>query len=328
MDVAEVWDEWCPATREGKLSVPAEASAAAISQQTLGCMSVIPSAKKTSSRDHGWRSLLVDLHSGIASNEPYDSLVTNDPRVGVTISGRFSAEFYTGGRWRHDAHGPGSINIHSIGEQTRYRFPKPQDPDFRLALVYYPLAQLQAATDHLRRPGQPNAIPYFHSAVGRDPALTQMTLALVDAMQRGFGDFYAETVAAWLAVHMLTRHGEVALDTTRNPGLISDRRLARVIEFMSVHFAEPITLEHLATEACISKFHFTRLFTRKVGASPHQYLTGLRLDAARRMLISSDLPIAQVGAACGFPAPSHFSAAFTSRFGMSATEYRMAHSQF
>lgn len=300
----------------------------AISQQTLRCWSVIPSAKKASSREHGWQSLLLDLHSGVVSNEPYDSIVTTDPRVGVTISGRFSAEFHTGGRWRHDAHGPGSINIHTIGEQTRYRFPKPQDPDFKLALIYYPLAQLQAAADHLRQPGQPNAIPHFHSSVGRDPALTQMTLALVHAMQSGAGDFYAETVAAWLAVHMLTRHSEVVPDTSRDPGLISDQRLARVIEFMSDHFAERITLEQLAAEACISKFHFTRLFTRKVGATPHRYLTDLRLDAAISMLSSTELPITQIGPACGFPVPSHFSAVFTSRFGMSATEYRMARRHF
>ena len=296
-----------------------------IAPQTLECMSVIPTRHRASSRDIGWRSLLLDLHSGVASSDPYDSVATTDPRIGITISGRFSAEFYTAGGWRRDAHGPGSINVHRTGEQTRYRFPKPEDPDFKLALVYYPLEQLEAAAEHLRRPGQAGGVPSFHSMVGRDPVLTQVILALANAMHRGVGDFYAESVASWLAVHMLTRHGDVPEGTPRNLGDIPDQRLARVIEYMSVHFAEPLTLEQLAAEACISKFHFNRLFTRKVGETPHRYLTGLRLDAASRMLVTTDLTIAKIGEACGFPASSHFSAAFASRFGMSARKYRLSH---
>ncbi|MGF7149789.1 AraC family transcriptional regulator [Sphingomonas zeicaulis] len=299
------------------------ASAPSIAAQTLRCMSVIPTRHRVSSRDVGWRSLLLDLHSGVASSEPYESVATTDPRVGITISGRYSAEFFTGGKWRYDAHGPGSINIHRTGEQTRYRFPKPVDGDFKVALVYYPLAQLEAAADHLRRPGQSSAVPAFHSVVGRDPVLTQIAFALADAMKQGVGDFYAETAAAWLAVHMLTRHAHAADGTGRSPGDLSDQRLARVIEFMSAHFAMPLTLEQLAAEACISKFHFARLFARKVGQTPYRFLTGIRLDAASRMLITTDLSISQVGAACGFPTSSHFSTAFANRFGMSARDYRL-----
>jgi len=293
-----------------------------IAPQTLQCMSVIPSIHKTSSRDHGWSSLLLDLHSGLASSEPYDSVPTTDPRIGITISGRFAAEMYTGGRWRYDAHGPGSINVHRTGEQTRYRFPRPKDANFKLALIYYPLAQLEAAAEHLRRPGQPSRTPSFDSYVSRDGALTQMTFALLEAMERGLGDLYAETVAAWLAVHMLMRHANAPSGPDRSPGEITDPRLARVVEFMSTHFAEPITLEQLAAQACVSKFHFSRLFTRKVGQTPYRFLVGLRLDVAGRMLRSTDHSVAQIAAACGFSTYANFSTAFVAKFGLSASEYR------
>lgn len=296
-----------------------------IALQTLRCMSVIPSKHRMSSRDVGWRSLLLDIHSGVASHDPYDSVATPDPRIGVTLSGRFSADFHSGGRWRHDAHAPGSINLHRTGDQTRYRFPRPQDADFRLALVYYPLSQLEAAADHLRRPGQSAAVPAFGSQVVRDPALTEVTLNLVRAMEQGADDFYAETVAAWLAVHMVTRHGDAAQDGPRRAEPLSDQRLTRVIDYMSAHFAEPVTLERLAAEACISKFHFNRLFARKMGTTPYRYLTRLRLHAAQEMLVTTVLPIARIAAACGFLNPSHFSAAFTKEFGMPATTFRADH---
>ena len=108
----------------------------------------------------------------------------------------------------------------------------------------------------------------------------------------------------------------------RSPGILTDRRLSRVVEFMSRHFAEPLTLDRLAREACLSRYHFARLFTAKVGQSPHRYLAGIRLDAARRMLETTDQSVAAIGAACGYPASSHFAAAFTARYGASPRDFR------
>jgi AraC family transcriptional regulator len=236
-------------------------------------------------------------------------------------------DFFTRGRWRHDAHSPGSICIHRTGEEARYRFPVPEDINHKTALIYLPLAQLASAADHFRRAGQTDRIPTFNSVVDRDPAIAHVAFALLRAMSTGGGDLYAETVAAWLAVHLVSRYGSHAsLEDDRDVGLITDARLSRVIEFMSTHFAEPLTLEQLAAEACISKYHFTRLFRSKIGQTPYRYLADLRLDAARQMLISTDLSVSQVSKACGYPAASHFSTAFAVKFGLTPTDFRSSRS--
>ena len=299
------------------------ATTASLAKESLLCRSVIPSVQCSSSRDLGWTSLLLDLHTGVSSNDPYTSVLTPDPRVGVSVSGRYSSYFFTRGRWRHDAHTPGSICVHRTGEHARHRFGVPEDLNHKTALIYFPLAQLASAADHLCRAGQPGDVPSFNSIVDRDPAIAHVTFALLRAMATGDGDLYAETVAAWLAVHLVSRYGpNSGLDDNRSIGSITDARLSRVVEFMSTHFAEPLTLEKLAAEACISKYHFTRLFKSKVGQSPYRYLADLRLDSARQMLISTDLSIAQVGKACGYPALSHFSAAFAARFDVTPTDFR------
>lgn len=294
-----------------------------ISAQSLLCKSVIPSRRCFSSRDIGWTSLLLDVHSGNSSTDPYTSIPTSDPRIGVTIHGVYAAEYYSRGQWRHDAHGPGSINIHQTGEAARYRFPVPEDPDYQVALIYFPLEQLRGAAEHLRRPGQPVDVPVFGNFIDRDQAITQMAIALVRAMTLGEDDLYAETVAAWLSVHLLHKYGPNAGHADhRQPGLFVDSRLNRVIEFMSTHFAEVLTLDQLAEEACISRYHFARLFRSKVGLSPHRYLASVRLEAAHRMLQASDRPIADVGRACGYRSSSHFSAAFRARYGVTPRELR------
>ena len=108
------------------------------------------------------------------------------------------------------------------------------------------------------------------------------------------------------------------------PGHLSDARLSRVVEFMSVNFNRRLSLDELAAEAAVSKFHFARLFREKVGRSPLAFLAALRLDSAHRLLVTSDLPVAIIGYECGYSSPSHFTAAFSARYGITPSALRAA----
>jgi AraC family transcriptional regulator len=133
-------------------------------------------------------------------------------------------------------------------------------------------------------------------------------------------------VSAWIASHVLINEKSFEPgEDNRSAGAISDARLRRVIEFMSVHFGEPITLDQLATEAGISKYHFTRMFRDKVGQTPYRFLTETRLAAARKLLVTTNLRIGEIAMACGFTAASHFTTAFAARYGSSPVEYRSMH---
>jgi AraC family transcriptional regulator len=279
-----------------------------------------------SSRDAGWTSLLLEVHTGVRSSEPYASIPTGDQIVGVALSGHYVSEVFRDGRWRRGVYHPGAICVHQPVESVRYRFPppEPRHANFTTAMLYLPHAQMAAAVEQLRRPGQRGSAPRLSANVARDLTIAQMTSALLQGMLEKVDDLYAETAAAWLAVHLVNRYGSLAgIDDHRNAGAISDARLARVIEFMSAQFDRPLTLDQLASEACVSRFHFARLFRSKVGQSPFGFLAGIRLEAARRMLITSDLSAAEIAAACGYRTASHFSAAFSARHGLSPTAFRL-----
>ena len=91
---------------------------------------------------------------------------------------------------------------------------------------------------------------------------------------------------------------------------------------MTLHFADALSLEQLAAEAGVSKFHFTRLFRTATGSTPNAFLLQLRMETACRMLSSTDLPIGVVALRCGYVRAEHFSAAFVKRFGESPSSYR------
>jgi AraC family transcriptional regulator len=148
--------------------------------------------------------------------------------------------------------------------------------------------------------------------------------ALLVAMDRGAPDLYADAAAQWLATHLLDRQGTgLQISTDRRlPGVLTDRRLAKVVEYMSANFADSLTIEQLAAEAAISKFHFVRLFCERVGEPPHAFLVRLRMDNARRLLTTTDLSIGDVAIECGYRTAAAFVAAFVKHSGKTPTKFR------
>lgn len=96
----------------------------------------------------------------------------------------------------------------------------------------------------------------------------------------------------------------------------------RALAFVREHFAEPITLSQVADEARLSKFHFCRLFQRRVGMSFREYLCGVRMERALALLADRDLTVTEVAYAIGFNDLSHFDKVFNRIIGMSPTQYR------
>jgi cbb3-type cytochrome oxidase maturation protein len=107
----------------------------------------------------------------------------------------------------------------------------------------------------------------------------------------------------------------------RHPGM-SGQQLRRVLDCIETRLAEPLRIRHLAQQAALSPFHFSRLFRRATGHSPHQYLTLRRMEKAKLLLAGSDLPIAAVASAVGYLTQAHFTSAFGRHAGLTPRAYR------
>ena len=83
-----------------------------------------------------------------------------------------------------------------------------------------------------------------------------------------------------------------------------------------------LTLAELARQANLSPYHFSRIFKRQVGTSPHDYLIYARLNLAKFYLTSSDKSIKQIAFSCGFSSECGFCTAFKNRLGVPPSEYR------
>ena len=101
-------------------------------------------------------------------------------------------------------------------------------------------------------------------------------------------------------------------------------RVTRAIRRIERHPDAPLSLQHLASDAALSPYHFLRTFTRLAGATPHQFAMRVRLRNAAVQLTTSGARVIDVALDSGFGDVSNFNRAFRAEFGVSPRAYRRA----
>lgn len=97
--------------------------------------------------------------------------------------------------------------------------------------------------------------------------------------------------------------------------------------YLNTHFRENITLDKLAELTFINKFYLSHIFKQHSGYSPIEYVLHKRLEAATKLIITTDLGISQISGIVGFGNSSYFSQYFKREMNMSPTEYRLKHKE-
>jgi AraC family transcriptional regulator len=155
------------------------------------------------------------------------------------------------------------------------------------------------------------AVEFSESLHAHDSTVSPVLRYVRHAVQSGVedGGWYEEQLQ-FLLQRMLERQRRVALAVTELPALKSAtrreivRRLARAVDLVHSAYDGGIGLAEMAQAACLSKFHFLRLFTELHGVTPHAYLQRKRARVARRLLDLGTLTAAQVARRVGFQSRS------------------------
>jgi AraC-like DNA-binding protein len=100
------------------------------------------------------------------------------------------------------------------------------------------------------------------------------------------------------------------------------RRLCRSRDFLAASYQEQVTLDLAAREACLSSFHFHRLFASAFGETPHDFLTRIRMERAKRLLASGEMSVTEVCMEVGYSSLGSFSQKFRSLAGQTPSGYQ------
>jgi AraC family transcriptional regulator len=156
-------------------------------------------------------------------------------------------------------------------------------------------------------------IEVIHRFCERDLEMESVLRLFLPELESGGlgGELYAQGLATALAVHLLRKHtnlGERArreISREPRPGGLSVRQLKSVLDFIGDNLGGTLTLAGMAREANLSPYHFSRLFKKSTGMSPHQYVIRERVERAKGLLLRGDMPVAAVAREVGFSDQGH-----------------------
>lgn len=95
-----------------------------------------------------------------------------------------------------------------------------------------------------------------------------------------------------------------------------------VIEYISKHFCEPLSLELLSKELGVCRFYLSRIFTQVLHTGFHEYVNTLRIDHAKKILQNTEDSILDVAIQCGFQNQQTFNRVFKAICGVTPSTFR------
>jgi AraC family transcriptional regulator len=177
----------------------------------------------------------------------------------------------------------------------------------------------------LPEPFSGRAVELAPRAIGCDSIVNHLFAALEEEFDKGdgamtllldlLGKAIAVSVASRFAIHPpALAAGRRGLDSLR---------LERVIDYIECHLADDLALDELARIACLSSFHFSRMFKVSMGESVHQFVLRRRIVRSKHLLAQKRCNLREVAAAVGFHGQSQFTRTFRQLVGLTPRAWRL-----
>lgn len=136
------------------------------------------------------------------------------------------------------------------------------------------------------------------------------------------GKAVAVAVAKVLLVAKTRQGGQAQFSPLLVEVAREDTPVARAQRHVLEHLAEDLGVEALAAVVGLSARHFARLFSREVGMTPTEFVHDARIDHARQLLETTDLPLKTIAFRSGFGSVRCMRTLFTDRLGLTPAQYR------
>lgn len=215
-----------------------------------------------------------------------------------------------------------------LNAKQPYELEFPQDFGTQTLCVFYSDDLLRGAMARLDEDEAPDALPEFPDVVFRPDGV------IAKELERLHGSFPADDPSALASEEQLLTLLQAVVASARGHAGAAERtgalkantrklllaRLERAREIL--HDGDEVSLDALAREAGLSKFHLLRLFKAVHGMTPSGYATAQRMERAKAMLKGTSLTAAAIAQAIGYESDSAFLRAFRRHTGTTPAAYR------
>lgn len=115
----------------------------------------------------------------------------------------------------------------------------------------------------------------------------------------------------------ISRSGSTGERSSAKPGW-----LRKAVEHLHAHFLEPLSLTEIARTVEIDPSHLARTFREHYGCTMSEYVRRLRIDLARKELLTGSRPLSEIAYSTGFTDQAHFSRVFKELTGLTPGAFR------
>ena len=275
----------------------------------------------TSSQHLGWESIVVKEYQLPPTQGSYPAFEQHDLTLCLTT--RPHRIHLVMGEQRYvGIYSRGDICITPAGIAVGYRA-EGEDHFLQIRIEPQFLEQVAQETGEIDGTSV-ELIPKFRE---RNPQIEQIIMMLYAELNQGSGwgsKLYIESLSNALAVNLLRDYSVKKTNFNLHSGGLSDSQLLLVTDYINDNIDADIKLSDLAALARISQFHFSRLFKKSVGMSPHQYVIKQRVERAKSLLKNPELSVTDIALSCGFNSHSHLGKSFRKITGFTPKEYRVS----
>ncbi|MGV7216969.1 helix-turn-helix domain-containing protein [Bradyrhizobium sp. UFLA05-112] len=212
---------------------------------------------------------------------------------------------------------PGVVIIIPEGSSSRWDIPKPVD----VVQLYLPHATLKRVADEA---ATGTSTDLLERTAHPDPITSRLLLSAAGVLEsnRALDALFRHQLTDLLATRLLAAH--TSSPTTLQPpvGGLSPKVLHRAIERLRSDSDADVSLDALASDAGLSRFHFCRAFKESTGLSPLAWLRQYRLEQAMNLLRNTDASIVSVAVELGYASQTAFAAAFRRLTGETPSDWR------
>lgn len=252
-----------------------------------------------SSKDRGWKGLEANLLRIQAGRTHVPGSQTH--RLGIHFGRAVNAFCECDGRQhrRHQAHG--DIDIVPAGLDGWWE----DDGDCTILRLNIQHELLRSAAEALGR--NPDAVSLAPKFQLRDPRLESIAWAIKAEIESRIPSdrTYAEALGLALAIRLVEGSEQTSVGTAATGATLTNRHQRCLVDFIEAHIDQSLSLTDLAATVGLSVSHLKPLFRATFGMPVHHYVLTRRVERARLLILSTDMPLAEIALATGFAHQSH-----------------------
>jgi AraC family transcriptional regulator len=256
-----------------------------------------------SSKQSGWKGILVEHYQAPPNY------------IGEQIPGALLAHWLSfpsvqpmnlvqqhGERWHESIVKQGDLALVPAGQSTYWRGPT-DTPMSNLCIYLQPELVTQTAASSDLNPDRIELMDCFSRF---DPHMYQIAMMLLAEIKSGgiMGKLYAESLTQVLVIQLLRNYSSLQPKIADRHNL-PPRRLENAIDYIHAHLDGDLSMAQIAASVSTSPTYFASLFKQATGISLHQYVIKQRVERAKLLLETTDLPISNIAAQVGFASSSH-----------------------